>query len=358
VRNTPENSGIIIYMKRPFFILLLLFLIFSCKGRNNGTTNNISISEQEIYQNLSRDWNRFDINFDDFSDLKSDIEKYPNLSEVSIHFKDYQSIDFSLLLKLKNLNKLTLLCYDDSLSQFPDLSGLKKLKRLTIYGSTINSFENIHEYLPNIEYFQFSPKDYWELEIKNFYEISKITSLKEIFFQMATKQEISFLQLQGLTNLEIFKTFSKGIIDFEGIGNLNQLKYISALDCTPKNIDHLGNLSLLQELQLRIVNGNINFLENTIALKKLWLSNYEYNSTAGGNDGLKNYQTKIDLYSIRNLKVLDDIYLGGFIIDNIYIINELSSLYWVYLFDCFVLPDNSVERGNKYIYRSFIPDPK
>jgi hypothetical protein len=285
---------------------------------------------------------------------------YPNLSSVNIYFKNYQSIDFSLLLNLKNLNDLTLNCQDDSLSQFPDLSGFEKLKRLAILNSSIYSFENIHEYLPNIEYFRFSPKYYpynWELEIKNIYEISKITSLKEIVFRTGTKQEISFLQLQGLTNLEAFITFSKGIIDFEGVGNLNQLKYISAMYGTPKNTGHLGNLSLLQELDLRIVNGNINFLENIITLENLSLYNYEYNRVAG-DDGLKNYQTKIDLYSIKNLRALNYFFLAGFIIDNVYIIDTLSSLNKVHFGDCFVLPNNSVEKLNTYIRRDYTPDTR
>ncbi|MDR2924301.1 MAG: hypothetical protein LBU85_13320 [Treponema sp.] len=355
-------------MNRTFFILLLLFLIFSCKGRNNNTTDNnadddVSISEQEMYPDLSTGWNRFDINLDYYNlDLKSYIEEHPNLSKVIICFKDYQSIDFSLLSNMKNLNNLTIDCYDDSLSQIPDLSGLKNLRRLEISGS-IKSFENIDEHLPDIEYFQFCPNsrndDYWELEIKNFHEISKITSLKKIFLQMGSeKQEINFLQLQGLTNLESFETFSGGVIDFKGIENLKQLKQIKASYCTPRNTGYLGNLGLLQELELRIVNGNIKFLENIKTLETLRLYNYEYDSNAGPHDGLKKYQTKIDLYSMRNLKTLNFVSLSGFIIDNVYIIDELSSLDDVYFCDCFVLPDDSTEKINTYIYRNFIPDGK
>jgi hypothetical protein len=369
-------------MKKLFLFMPFIALLFFCKSYkidNNEftrTENKIDVEEKTTFGRKvfgNRSGTNLQINIDPLDRMKNRpfwqldihnlywITEYPNTVKINFGVVDIDKIDFSPLFKLEGLEHITIWCHDDSLVDFPDFSGIKKLKTINIYNSSIKSFENIGKNLPDIENLHINSKDFYGIEIKNLDCLSEIKTLRELFLHQGSKMELKFSDFYGLTNLEWFKTHSSGVIDFAGIEKLTSLKYLDLSDSTPKNIQNLGTITTLQELHLRIDNSvdNIDFLNTLINLETLCLYNSEYNGQHSGvPEGKKLYQKKIDLRLINNLSVLKRLYLGGFIVDNIIILNELTLLNEIDLCDCFVLPDNdtSIIKENIWLRRGFAPD--
>lgn len=292
------------------------------------------------------------------------ISKYANANteEIYLHVVDIDKIDFSPLFGLKNLHYLNITCYDSSFVDFPDLSGVKNLKELVIFGASIKSFQNMREKLPDIERLSITPEDSWGLKIEDFHNISKITSIRKIFLQIQSDMDIKLLDFHGLSNLEEFKTFTAGVIDFEGSENLPSLAYLEARYCTPKNVRYISNLILLRELELKIDKSisDLSFLTSLTNLKRLDLNNGNYNRGAGPREGLKDYQVRIDVQPLQCLINLERLSFAGFIIENILALADLPLAHQtLYACDCFFLPDDNIRRlseGGIFLYRDYIPD--
>jgi hypothetical protein len=274
--------------------------------------------------------------------INENINYLSNVEHIYFDVFDIDKIDFSPLFKLNNLESIGIWCHDDSLVDFPDFSGIKKLNSLTIYDASINSFLNIGENLPNIMYLHIAYKDYWDVkEITNLDCISKISNLRHINLYLGGYVNINFSDLYGLTNLEEFETRTRGTIDFKGFEKLSSLTQLRLYECTTKNINYLSNIVTLQYLIIRIDKGsNINFINNLTNLKSLSLINYEHEDK--NFDKIKSYQTKIDIKSMKKLLVLEDVIFSGFIIDNLFILNELPNLKQIYFYDCYILPNNDI----------------
>jgi hypothetical protein len=282
-------------------------------------------------------------------------------SEIIFYVIDVDKIDFSPLFELVNLEKIYINCYDDSMIDFPDFSGIKKLKKLEIMGSSINSFINIREKLPDIEYLRYNTKDYWGMsETTNFDCISKISSLKEIFLQWGGDFDIKFSDFYGLINLERFQTYTRGIIDFEGSEKLTSLKILEIGSCKQINLQSLGYITTLQILSMGIDDdsNDLSFFKYLTNLKYVSLGNGKYDSYAEIHDGIKEYQTKIDINPMKNLSSLENVFFGGFVIDNFLILNELPHLSEIIVLDSFIMPDNDIKniKDNILIIRKYYHD--
>jgi hypothetical protein len=292
------------------------------------------------------------------------IKNFPSITSLSLHVVDIDKIDFSPLYELVNLHSLYINCYDDSFVDFPDLSGIKNLKELEILGASIYSFQNIREKLPDIEYFRISPKDTWGIQISDFGNISKISSIKKIFLQFQSDFDIKLSDFYGLPNLKYIKTFTTGTIDFKGSENLTSLEYLEAADCSPKNVRYASNLNSLQELHLKIDKSitDLAFLSGLTKLKKLSLQTDNFNRGAGPREGLKDYQVRINVQPLASLINLEYLSFSGFIIENIFALSELPINYRsIYACDCFFLPDDDIyqlSEGGNFLVRNFIPDGK
>jgi hypothetical protein len=67
------------------------------------------------------------------------------VKEISFDVVDIDAIDFSPLYTLRNFEEIIIRCLDDSFTDFPDLSGIKNLKKFTVFYSFISSFDNIRK---------------------------------------------------------------------------------------------------------------------------------------------------------------------------------------------------------------------
>jgi hypothetical protein len=363
-------------MKKIFGFIFFVILLASCKSPEKEHNfdpiiieENQTIVEENVYK-IPRTHMR--IYIDPLYKRSSDQyvhdlnwineNEYYIVERIYFDVYDIDKIDFSPLFTLNNLREISISCYDDSFTDFPDLSGVKNLKELEIYDSSISSFDNIRKNIPDIEKIYMCNDIKNNSKIVNLRGLSEINSLKELFLN-DLENDYNFLDLYGLSNLESFKAYTTGFIDFNGIERLISLKFIDVHRCKPENINHLGSVETLQTLILGIDRrvNNFKFLENLINLEYIGLYNIEYNYYAGALDGKKEYQKEIDMRLMKNLITLKGIDLGGFIIDNIIVLNELPLLKEVGLCDCFVLPNNDhkiIIDNDTWVRRDFTPDGK
>jgi hypothetical protein len=361
------------YMYKYLFLIFYVFILFlGCKNfkKNNEikTDYKEKVTENLDLENIDININKFKNNYlgtvlriyvdplskkngmgiwkdsvQNLNFINENINILSNVEEIYFDVWDIDKIDFSPLFNLKNLESIGIWCHDDSLIDFPNFSGIKKLNRLTIYKALINSFLNIGDNLPNIMFLHIAYKDYWDVkEITNLDCISKINNLREINLYLGGYVNINFSDLSGLINLEKFETRTRGIVDFKGCEKLSSLKILWLEECTPKNINYLGNIVTLQSLSIRFDKGikNINFLNNLTNLESLGIVNYKYEDE--NFNEIKSYQTKIDILPMKKLLALKAVGFKGFIIDNIFILNELPILEYIYFDDCYILPDNNI----------------
>jgi hypothetical protein len=201
-----------------------------------------------------------------------------------------------------------------------------------------------------------------ETKIESLRGLSEISSLKELFLN-DFDNDYNFIDLYGLSNLESFKVHTTGFIDFNGVEKLASLRFLEVHRCRPKNADYLSNAKSLQTLDLGIDKevDDFKFIENFIDLEYINLYNIESDPSANAHTGRREYQKEIDMFLMRKLASLKTVYLGGFVIDNIAILNELPLLKDVYLCDCFILPNNDhkvIIDNDTWVRRDFTPDEK
>jgi hypothetical protein len=252
-------------MKKVLVFLISVLLISSCQS-NNGN-NDTTIIEYNTLIGMRGKYARIYIDpldrmdgwhWDNNIHNLDWIINYPEFGaiiEMCFVVVDIDKIDFSPLFTMEKLQRIEISCHDDSLVDFPDFSGIKNLKQIEINDSSICSFANIGNNLPDIEELYITGKIDEDIEIINLDCLSEIKTLKRLFLPEGINTNYSFSDFSGLSNLEWFKTHTSGFIDFKGCEKLTSLKYIEAGYCTPKNIQCLGRLSMLEELHLRIDNG-------------------------------------------------------------------------------------------------------
>jgi Leucine-rich repeat (LRR) protein len=282
--------------------------------------------EYRYFPNYSfSDWNEVQ-NLDGMSD-------YVNAEYIFFDIANIHEIDFSPLFLLEKVNYIGIHAQDDSMVDFPNFKNIKNLQWLWIHGASINSFLNIKERLPDIEFLGIDFKNSRETrEITNIDHISKMNSIKKLFF--GNISNIKFSDFYGLTNLEDFTTETTGTVDLEGCEKLKFLTWLKMEYCTPKNIQYVSKLTSLQNLFLGIGEdvNDFSFLTNLTSLRGLSL----YNNTYSRNE--------IDVRMISNLHDLKSIFFHGFIIDNLLVLNVLPDLTDIGLRYCDVLPDNDTEK--------------
>ena len=340
------------------YIFLLFFasaIISGCYARsdNDEAANDSETVHEEQNQNqqIRRTWLYIDplgerLTLNTFPAQRdfSHVSKFSNLEEVYFHAANIDKIDFSPFFGLEKLRTIDITCYDDSFVEFPDLSGVKNLKSLEILGASIQSFQNIRKKLPDIEYLRFGAKDYWGIEISDLDTISEIPSLKRLDMNIGSNLTIRLSDFHGLKNLEHFQTYIRGTIDFVGAENLISLKYFDARSSSLLNVQYLSNITTLEAVHLRIDEStkNLDFLSNLVNLRSLTLDNKVYTWSSGPLEAIRDHQLEIDVSPLKNLLQLKSLSFCGFVIKNIVALAELPVLDVIYVYDTFILPDNSV----------------
>ncbi|MCL8536556.1 leucine-rich repeat domain-containing protein [Chryseobacterium gallinarum] len=279
---------------------------------------------------------------------------FDKLESLEISFYDYEITDLSFLSGLKKLKYLSIDCN----SQFFNLSGflhLTELEMLHIQGSKLESIAGI-ELFHKLEYLSLGYSKIKDISLlaklsatlKGIYlsdnqitDISCFAMLHQLEYFHVSKNYISEIpDLTDLTDLTEIMVDDNQISSLEGLSNLKKLTKLEASGNRLTNIDSLTNLPAIQELYLKnnlisdisclsglqtLVNLDIsdNKIESLISVSSLKKLNF----LSCNNNAIKDFD-KTQLSS--SIKFL---YLNNCGIRDIRFLNRLAELNTLYLND-------------------------
>jgi hypothetical protein len=298
--------------------------------------------QRTIYKQAERDnITRISINLNTEKGNRSleGIELLKNLRTLSIsgqyighpiaRITDISRIDFSPLNSLDNLENL----YFDhaSFTTIPDFSNIPSLEYLSFWLCQIKSMTGIE----NIQQIHKFYLKFWLSIPENLSLIFKLNNLNMLEITADLRDElreetfIRIADMSGMTELRQLSIEGYQNIDLYGIQNLSQLEFLSLGNKNEQNIQYLSELKKLTHFYYDGINPSIVSFDFLSSLNKLSFLKMR----ASGNS--------IDITLLRNMRMLEEIWLLNFEIKKFHILNNLPELKKVYVYNSVFYPENN-----------------
>jgi hypothetical protein len=261
-----------------------------------------SKDEAYLFENLSCD-------FDQNAVIRwysfEGIEQLFKLKKISIYGRNLDTIDFTPLLSLSNLEELYI---RGKIARLPDLTKMENLHFITIEGSQLESLEGIGA--PNLRSIEIRS----EREIGSLAPLNILVYLEDLGIHIPRKTEYKITDMINLPNLKRFEAYM-GKVDLRGIENLIALEYLSLDYCEPFNIEGIGKLTNLTRLSINLISPNpsLEFLRDMPNISSL---TFYADSSRDFFSETEAYQV-LDLSPLATLKNLQNLKCENFIIKNI-----------------------------------------
>ena len=275
------------------------------------------------------------------------IELLANLEGLGIIGYNLNLVDYSPLNNLQKLREITLESGNtDKLTAIPDFSSLssrESIKRFTLNKCMLTNLNNI-EHFPNLQFLDVY-SNYGDLsDIK---AINQLKHLEELNLLSGNNSIIRVAEIIPLPKLKKLWLIGK-LIDLNGIETLTALEDIRFVKSEILNMQSLSGLNNLKQLQIEIENANpnINFLEKMINLEYLIL----YANTDTWEIKTKTPYQILNLIALEKLYQLNYLELRGFIIQNIWSVNNLNNISNIYAYDSILFDDTETTIKNLIFY--------
>jgi hypothetical protein len=266
------------------------------------------------------------------------IEKLINLKKLYIVNAEMDTLDFSPLYTLRNLEEIGFSTRENNAFVFPDLSGLASRESVSIIwiGSTgPTNLKNI-EYLSNVNHVQITAWNGYNFVLSGLEFLCQLDNLEQLEILNAYNSTFQIIGIASLSKLKTLELQFKEI-DINGIQRLGNLEYLNFNESEIQNISALSGLKNLITLEIKIKEPepDINFIEEMKSLQDLYIlgepkpthsSDYHYDDSNYTADQI------LDLSIIGNLTQLNSLKLVGFVLKNIASLNNLNNIetVWVY----------------------------
>ncbi|MDR0443468.1 MAG: hypothetical protein LBH44_08695 [Treponema sp.] len=241
----------------------------------------------------------------------SGIEQMPNIKTLHLTMlQDIKGIDFSPVRTLTKLKRVEIGGW--GVTAIPDLGGLPLLTQLVIISGSLTSLAGI-EKIPTLEYLCIGNNR--EL-LADMSALQHLKNLSTISYWWGS-YSIDFSVLKDLPKLETLD-IGGGEVDFTGISRLKSLKKLSVeknKGSTYKNIEEIGKMTWLKELELNTSIASVEFLAGNSSLEDLTLIAEKM------RDDFYDVALPLDGKPLSNLKNLKRLTILGFEIGNFEIEN-------------------------------------
>jgi Leucine-rich repeat (LRR) protein len=244
------------------------------------------------------------------------IEQLVNMTALILHGTNLDDLDYSPLKSLPNLKLISFDCKE--LSKIPDLSGINLLTHITFTDCALTSLDNI-ELIPSLRYFRVERND--RTDLTGVKALNQLPNLEELYIRTDT---FYVDDIASLTKLRVLDLWYCGTVDIKGIGKLSALKDLSLEGSNVKNIECLSELINLEALRFTAkgTEPEIQFLKTMKGLT--WLA-IRADSSILTHEGEEPYQM-LDIGSLGDLADLKELYINGYIVKNIAVLDTLEHL--------------------------------
>jgi Leucine-rich repeat (LRR) protein len=257
--------------------------------------------------------------YDSLLESLEGIKQLVNLKKLDINGENFDTVDFTPLLSLYNLETLYI---GGNITRLPDLTGLERLSSIAISDSLLESLEGIGA--PNVTYINIENGK----AIDSFAPLNNLIYLECLTIYGAGGKCYRIADMANLPSLRIFEvTMLNSKIDLQGIENLSALKQFHVSDTEISNIKGIGKLNKLESLALYLTEAepSLEFLRGMPNLGSLFLKcpipSADYTEAA--------WQI-LDLGPVSTLEKLHHLSVRGFILKNIAAVDALE-LSWRYV---------------------------
>jgi hypothetical protein len=353
----------IIIKKDIFFFCVFFAMAFSNNSAlmaDNDTAKSLSIDQKKeisIYINPR--------NHDTKNNLV-EIERYYNLTWLTIRGIYLDEVDYAPLLTLENLKNITIISSSNIdnenqvLSRVPDFPILPSVEFLEIINHEFKNLKGIEKF-QNLEYLIIEnltlhniPNHISE-KIENLKSLSELQKLKSLTIRDNGESHILVSDLDGLSELKEFNIPWGYVIDFTGVEKLLNLEVVSiGVNTNTVNIEAIKDLKHLKVLKIPLQNHvkSLDFLKNIISLEILSLSNASYPENVLASNAMRNdndARRLLDINQLNHLVNLRNLILTGFNIKNIVLVNEMENLNLLGLESCSFTPSESNTLINPHV---------
>jgi hypothetical protein len=243
-----------------------------------------------------------------------------NLKELYIGGKNLDKVDFSPISSLYNLEKLVV---DGHITRLPNLTELRNLRGITIKNGALESLEGIGA--PNIRRIDIIS---WKGEIDSLAPLNNLLYLEDLEIRNIVSKSYRIADMSNLPSLKkLWLLMESTQIDLLGIENLTALEDLSVLWPNPFNIEGIGKLKNLEQLDLNLISQepSLEFIRGMPNLRELVF--YGDGNREGFPRETEAYQV-LDMSPFASLGKLRLLYCTNFIIKNISALdaNDLFSI--------------------------------
>jgi Leucine-rich repeat (LRR) protein len=254
--------------------------------------------------------------FDDFYSLKLP----PSLEGFALNGKNLYKVDLSAI---ETLHELTGLRVEGDIDKLPDLTKLEKLRSITIKYGALESLEGIGA--PNIRRINIIN---WKGEIDSLAPLNNLLYLEDLEISNIVSKSYRIADISNLPSLKkLWLNMSGARIDLQGIENLSALEYLSVSESNPFNIESIGKLKNLEQLDLNLISPQPS-LEFIRDMPNLWQLGFSADENREGFPRETEAYQVLDVSPLASLEKLRLLYCTNFIIKNISALdaNDLFSI--------------------------------
>jgi Leucine-rich repeat (LRR) protein len=246
------------------------------------------------------------------------IEQLVNLRSLSVDGKNLDTIDFTPLISLSNLEELII---RGNITHLPNMSTLEKLSSVYIRYSRLGSLEGIGA--PNIR----------RIEIRNsggidsFVPLNNLLHLEELVISGSDSKIYKIADISNLPKLKCLQLFMyRTKIDLQSIEDLSALEELSIPWSEPFNFEGIRKLDKLERLTLNLTSSepSLEFLRDLPNLRELVL-NADVDIQSFTPREPRAYQV-LDVRPIATLKNLRGLSCEDFIIKNVAVLDIFDTL--------------------------------
>ena len=248
------------------------------------------------------------------------LEQLVNLKDISIYGENLDTVDFTPLSSLYNLEELFI---RGNITRLPDLTELKKLSSIGITYSRLESLEGIGA--PNVKWINIENRG---VEINSLAPLNNLPHLEYLTINgrgSTTLRIADMSNLPSIRNLRFLMPSTQ--IDLQGIEKLSAIEELLFSESNPFNIEGIGKLKNLRDLGLKLLSPepSLEFLRNMPNLFDLGIEANIEGFDSSHNRRFEPYQV-LDVSPLASLKNLRRLSCTRFIIKNISALDVLDAL--------------------------------
>jgi uncharacterized protein YcfL len=248
------------------------------------------------------------------------LEQLVNLKDISIYGENLDTVDFTPLSSLYNLEELFI---RGNITRLPDLTGLKKLSSIGITYSRLESLKGIGA--PNVKRINIENRG---VRINSLAPLNNLPHLEYLTINIRGSTTLSIADMSNLPSLKNLRLLMPSTqIDLQGIEKLSAIEELLFSESNPFNIEGIGKLKNLRDLGLKLVSPepSLEFLRNMPNLSDLGIDANIEGFDSSHNRRFEPYQV-LDVSPLASLKNLRNLGCRNFIIKNISALDVLDAL--------------------------------